>query len=172
MVGNNEYIIPIKGLKRGKHEFDFDIKKGSVDGIEGDIDMKLTLGIDKKETFYQFFFDFKGWIELECDNCLNHYKEQIDAQHEMIVKHSHDEGTYEEGEVEMKFISMEESQLDLNSDIYEYIMVNLPMKKVCVNGNCDTAVLDILNKKEEVKDTDDVDPRWEALKNLKNDLNK
>jgi len=50
-------------------------------------------------------------------------------------------------------------------------MVNLPMKKQCLNGNCDQEVLDILNKDNSKKE-DEIDPRWEALKNLKQELNK
>jgi uncharacterized metal-binding protein YceD (DUF177 family) len=172
MAGKNEYIIPIKGLKEGKHRFEFDLKTGSIHGIENEMDVKLDLEIDKKSTFYHFYFNLSGKIAVECDNCLNNYDEEIKAHHEIIIKHSTEEGSFDEGEIEVKFISLEETQLDIASEIYEYLLINLPLKKICKNGKCDPEVLKILNADPLEKKNKEVDPRWDALKGLKEELNK
>ena len=62
MVESNEYMIPIKGLKEGWHEFEFILNKNSIDIFDHEMDVKLKLGIDKKSTFYHFYFDFNGKI--------------------------------------------------------------------------------------------------------------
>ena len=172
MVEANEYMIPIKGLKEGWHEFEFILNKNSIDIFDHEMDVKLKLSIDKKSTFYHFYFDFNGKITVECDNCLNEYDEKINAHHEMIIKHSSEEGNFDEGEIEVKFVSLEATQLNVTSDIYEYLMVNIPMKKKCSNGNCDQEVLEILNKDNSKKGKNVTDPRWDALKEIKEELNK
>ncbi|HKJ79252.1 MAG TPA: DUF177 domain-containing protein, partial [Prolixibacteraceae bacterium] len=71
----------------------------------------------------------------------------------------------------------EEHQLNLAQLIYEYISLAIPLKRVHPedkNGDsqCDTEMLDKINnyvQPEVDKDEEEnVDPRWAALKKLKN----
>ncbi len=47
-----------------------------------------------------------------------------------------------------------------------------PLKKICKDGKCDPEVLKILNADQSEKKNKELDPRWDALKGLKEELNK
>lgn len=169
MARNNTYNIPIHGLSTGFHEYEFQIKGDFLKAFSAkeiqDLDLVLNLQIDKKERFYHFFFDFEGNAKVECDRCLNPIQMFIKNHFEMMVKHSNEEGIFEEGEIEMKFIPMEDCELDIAADIYDFITLSLPMRKVCPTEDCVSFEIEV--PEEEPNIEEDVDPRWAALKNLK-----
>ena len=54
--------------------------------------------------------------------------------------------------------------------MYEYVVVAMPMQKLHEDGECDPEVLKYLNTEaEQTEASEEIDPRWEALKQLKNE---
>lgn len=173
-----KYDVEFKGLKEGLHEFDFETKEKFFEHFEnspvniGDVAVKVTL--EKRSTFLKIRLKLKGWVELTCDRCLGEYRQKVKNKAEVLVKFSEVE---QEDDVDVMWVSPEEHRLNLAQLIYEYIALAIPLKRVHPddeNGKslCDTEMLNKINNYtptgEEPNEEEDIDPRWEALKKLKN----
>ena len=91
-----------------------------------------------------------------------------DIKQSYIIKFGHER--MEESE-DVMVIPENEYQIDVSELIFDYVSLFLPIKKVHgedENGKsfCDG---DVLSKLNEITEHHDVDPRWEALKNIKLD---
>lgn len=166
-----EYIIPIKGLALGNHEYSYKIDSSFFNSfeyleIENGI-LQLDLELVKESTLLNLMFRFKGWIDLQCDRCLDNYRMDIEKDFRLIVKYA---DKHEEISDEIITIPSKESNFDIHQLIYEYINLMLPIKKAHPDdeeGNltCNPEMVKRLNEYSEPT----ADPRWDALKNIKLD---
>lgn len=170
------YSIPFKGLKLGKHQFDFDITDAFFDEFEyslvkkGKLDCKVEL--EKQETMMVLDFKINGLVDRSCDRCLSQFPEKVDVQERQIVKFA---GEAEPGNAddEIMVLNRQDFEIDLSGLIYEYINLAMPFISVCKDeGNtpfCDQEMLDKLKQlsKSEEEENTDTDPRWNVLKNIK-----
>ncbi len=170
------YSIPFKGLKLGKHQFDFEITDAFFDEFEyslvkkGNLSCKVDL--EKQETMLLLDFRINGVVDRSCDRCLAGFPEPVDIQERQIVKF----GEAEPGETDddIMFLARNDFELDLAELIYEYINLAMPLTSVCADeGNlpfCDQEMLDklkLFSGTEQDKENTDPDPRWNVLKNTK-----
>lgn len=169
------YSIPFKGLKLGKHEFDFEITDAFFDEFEyslvkkGNLDCKVEL--DKQETMMILDFKINGMVDRSCDRCLAAFSEVVNVQERQIVKFA-GEAEPKDADDEIMVLNRQDFEIDLSGLIYEYINLAMPLISVCEDeGNtpfCDQEILDKLKhlsgSEEENTDTD---PRWNVLKNIK-----
>lgn len=176
MKGLREFEIPYIGLKIGTHRFEYDIDgkffRHFEDSPIKECKVKVKVEFEKKETFFIIKFFVDGTVSVECDRCLVPFDKEIFGDYTLYVKFAEDPNALAH-EDEVLFISRDEPIIDLAQPVYEYINLCLPMQVVhpkMPNGEegCDPEVLKILNKKPEAKPTDEIDPRWAVLKNLKN----
>lgn len=165
-------MIPFKGLGLGTHHYEWEIGKKFFDEIENpdiiDCNLKVKMELEKQERMLVLSFDIKGEIETECDRCLGQLIMPTNIKQNYIIKFGPER--FEESE-DVMVIPENEYQFDVSELIFDYVSLFLPIKKVHgedENGNtlCEGEVLSKLN---EVADNKDVDPRWEALKNIKLD---
>jgi uncharacterized protein len=175
--GLREFEIPYVGLRIGVHKYSFDIN-GTFFGyfknsLLQDCDVKVNLEFEKKETFFILNFFIDGSVKTECDRCLIPFDKPIFGDYVCYVKFAEDPSKMEE-EPDVLFIGREQTVIDLSQLIYEYINLCLPMQKLgCERPGeepqCNKEVLKYLKPESgETKNNDEVDPRWDALKNLKN----
>jgi uncharacterized protein len=170
------YSIPFKGLKLGKHQFDFEITDAFFDEFEyslvkkGKLDCKVEL--EKQETMMILDFKINGLVDRSCDRCLSQFPEVADVQERQIVKFA-GEAEPEDADDEIMVLNRQDFEIDLSGLIYEYINLAMPLISVCKDEGktpfCDQEMLDKLKKlsgSEEEENTD-TDPRWNVLKNIK-----
>ena len=163
----NEYIIPIQGLADGKHEFDLrtdgHLLNYFSDSSSYISNINVNINLLKKNNMYDIRFLLNGETLLECDRCLDKYDQKIDNEFNIIIKHSDKAGEHVEGDIELRFVGHDCSQVNFAKDIYEYILLSLPAKKLCNSKNC-SRFLD-----EFCSDTtkSEKDPRWEKLSKFK-----
>ncbi|MVN19945.1 YceD family protein [Mucilaginibacter arboris] len=170
------YSIPFKGLKLGKHQFDYEITDSFFNEFEyslvkkGKLDCQVEL--EKQETMLILDFKINGVVDRSCDRCLSEFPETVNVQERQIVKFG--EAGQEETDDEIMFLKPHDYELDLSGLIYEYINLAMPLISVCNDeGNtpfCDQEMLDKLNKlsgTEEEEENTEPDPRWAVLKNIK-----
>jgi uncharacterized metal-binding protein YceD (DUF177 family) len=173
-----QYHIPFSGLKIGKHQFDFDIDEAFFKEFEYSLvkkgNLKVTLELDKQETMLLLRFYIKGDIFQGCDLCLANFPIPLDLEEQEIVKFISDEHL-EDNTDEIILLNRSENELNVAELIYEYIMLAVPLFSRCKEeGNtewCDQEMLEQLRNysapaQENEESLDD--PRWEALKNIKN----
>jgi len=174
-----EYIIPFTGLKEGKHQFNFDVDKRFFDEFEYSLvkngNLQVDLELDKQETMLILQFIIKGHIFLNCDVCLSDFPSMVDVKERQIVKFGEDDSVEDETE-EIIVLSRNENEVDISTLIYEYINLAVPYFHRCEDPGktewCDKDMVEKLEKlsgnQEEEEQNTDADPRWDALKNIKN----
>ncbi len=111
----------------------------------------------------------EGEVQLTCDRCLDAYMQPVAATQHLVITLGDD---FEEDEHTMT-IPVEQSEIDLSWLIYELIVLALPFRHVHAPGNCNPAMMSVLeahsaNRSGEERAT--VDPRWSELEKLKNNI--
>jgi uncharacterized metal-binding protein YceD (DUF177 family) len=178
--GLREFEIPFVGLKLGVHKFNYEIDGKFFsffkDSPIHDCKARVRLEFEKKETFFILNFFVDGKVKTECDRCLTAFDKEIFGDYTCYVKFTEDPSNMSE-DSEVIFISRDEDILDISQLVYEYINLCLPMKRLgCEKPGeepqCNKEVLkhiagseNVVTKPEEEKE---IDPRWAALKKLKN----
>ena len=173
-----QYRIPFSGLSTGRHTFDFEIDEKFFDCYEDSIakdgDLKIVVDLQKQEDMLIANFDIKGDLKLTCDVCLSTFLAPLQIEERAFVKFVEDDWNKETEEVII--LSKSDYELDIAPLLYEYINVAVPLYTKCSeqgNGvSCDPEMLNwIQNETKEnssSEDNENIDPRWEALKNIKN----
>lgn len=176
MKVNKEFLIPFAGLKLGKHQFDFEIKKTFFDdfGFDefNDVNIKVDLVLEKKNTMLELTFKSKGTVNVPCDLTNEDFDLPVKGRLELIVKFGEE---YNDENDELLILPHGEFQVDVSQYIYEMIVLSVPSKRVhpgIKDGTVAPEILEKLNElapKEEHKEEDkDTDPRWDSLKKLLN----
>jgi len=171
-----QYSIPFTGLKLGKHQFDFDIDGRFFEEFEYSLvkngQLKIDLLLDKQETLIVLDFHIKGTIFLNCDRCLAEYPQAINSKEKLVAKFSEDENLNATEEVII--LTKNDTEIDLSGFIYEMVNLAAPYINICDDPGktdaCDKQMLAKLNElsvEPQEDENDNVDPRWEALKNIK-----
>lgn len=166
---NQDLIIPFVGLKEGVHEFKFQIDKTFFKQFEysiiQDAKLKVKLLFEKKKTMFNLNFKIKGEIFTDCDRCGDPLTIKVKGEEDLIVKFGNE--VYNETD-EIKIISENEYELDLSDSIYEFAHLLLPSKKTHKKlEDCNPDVIERLKQLNTKKETESIDPRWDALSKLK-----
>lgn len=169
MKALKEFVIPFVGLKEGVHDFAFEIDAPFFESFEyseisrGKLDVKVSM--EKQSRMLIFTFAFKGFVNINCDRCMAEMEYPVEGGARLIVKFGQE--LMEESD-EVLIIPEKESQIDLSGFIYEYIVLSLPYQRMHPDGEglCDSEVIEKLNEHSE----QETDPRWEVLKNLKENI--
>lgn len=176
MKSLQEYSIPFTGLKLGVHKFEFEVNDSFFEEFEYSLvksgKLSINLDLEKQETMMLLHFHIKGSIKLGCDVCLADYPYPVDFKERQIVKLSGEEDLEDDTE-EIVVLKRSETEINVATLVYEFVNLAAPYISRCEDeGNtewCDSEMIEKLAQlapgpKEE---TEDADPRWEALKNIK-----
>jgi uncharacterized metal-binding protein YceD (DUF177 family) len=103
-----------------------------------------------------------------CDRCLDVFDQKVDIEHMITVKFG-DEYTEDD---EYITITNEDSVVDIAWCVYESIVLALPVKHVHAPGKCNPAMINMLKehsvtRSDDTADSEEIDPRWSALAQLK-----
>jgi uncharacterized protein len=177
----NQYIIPFKGLKTGKHSFDFEIGKEFFEEYkeleipDGSIHADVVL--DRKNNLIVLDINLEGKVKLQCDRCLEFFGYNLIFNGQLFVKFTE---TPEEPDENVIFLHPNDDLLDLNQYFFDNIGLNIPIQKYHPadskgNPTCDINMLKILSahsKEVTLNNDTEIDPRWSKLKDLLNEGNK
>lgn len=174
MEQQDAYSIPVAGLAKGTHLFDYEIDDSFFASFESSViqsaRVSVALTVLKAEAGLTLTFHLRGTIHHHCDRCLEPMDLSADAVKVLVVKY----GTPGEGdEDEVVVISSDEHHFNIAPHLYDYLSLMVPIRAVHpdeADGNpgCDPEVLRNIHIKEEEKPTD---PRWETLKKLTSENN-
>lgn len=174
MGGLRDYSIPFKGLKEGKHEFEFNLNKKFFEEFEGsDIEsgnVNIDIQLTKRTQFLEFQIQLGGTVQVQCDRCLESMEQEIKFEGKLYVKFGEE---YEEQSDEIIIIPHEEYQVNLAQYFYDSVYISLPYQRTHPededgNSLCSPEMLkklEELSASEEPND-DHIDARWNGLKNL------
>lgn len=174
MENLKEYNIKFVGLKDGDHSYKYKIGKKFFDAFDSSEitkgDLSVEVNFNKSSSILVFNFSIKGFIDTECDLCLDPLKIEIGGEFRQLVKLTDEE--VDSTDEEITFLPALEFEINIAPFIFEFIHLCLPAKKIHENGECNTDVQNVLDQyllseENEEEDEHEVDPRWEALKALK-----
>jgi uncharacterized protein len=167
-----KYRIAFAGLKQGSHLFDYEIDSNFFERFEYSPlhagSLMVRVEVIKQDVLLILNFGIKGYVRVTCDRCLEEYDQYIEGGNRLIVKFG--EETYEESD-EIVVINRDEQEIDITQFIYEFINLQVPLKKVHpvdAEGHslCNKEVLRKLDELSSGEESGQIDPRWEALKKL------
>ncbi|MBB6001627.1 DUF177 domain-containing protein [Arcicella rosea] len=88
---------------------------------------KTTVTLDKSEVMIQLLYHIVGSVELTCDRSLDTFDFPVDITQKMILKFS---DHTEEITDELMLIDRNTQYINVAQDIYEFIGLQIPMKKL------------------------------------------
>jgi uncharacterized protein len=168
MIINLESLNPGTQLISGDEE----VKFGDVDGNENKIDCHVELTVRKTNEAIFVHAELTGEMLTSCHKCLEPARCHLDPSFDVVFRKmgSNTEATQATGDEDLIYIAPDENQVSLDRQIYESLMVSVPIRIVCrddCKGLCSRCGANL--NLEPCSCTDDIDPRWEALRKLKND---
>ena len=175
MSGLSKYWIEIIHLKNQEYRYEFriddtffahfeesEIKKGSLECV---------IILRKTEGFIETTFQINGSVELECDRSLDKFDYPVHITRSLIFKFGEEDMEIDD-EVEM--ISRNRQRIGMAQYIYEFITMNIPMRRLHprytdeAKDQEEKLYYSSADQSESPDLGGDIDPRWEALKKLRN----
>ncbi|WP_133526192.1 YceD family protein [Flavobacterium sp. 245] len=182
MSKTKEFLIPFVGLKLGKHHFEYQVNNEFFESFEYNefqsSDIKVSLVLDKKSSMLELDFKHKGTVNVPCDLTGEEFDLPIKGKMKLIVRFGEE---FNDENEELLILPHGEFEINVAQYIYEMIALSVPLKRVhpgVKDGSLESEALKKLNelkvktvkeKKEESKQEEDIDPRWEKLKKLLTD---
>lgn len=179
MKNTKEYLIPFIGLKLGKHHFEYQISNAFFEIFDyneyQDSNIKVNVVLEKKSTLLELSFKHKGFVNVPCDLTNEDFDLPIKGQMKLIVRFGEEFNNENE---ELLILPHGEFEIDIAQYIYEMIVLSVPLRRVhpgVKDGSLKTEALTKLNEltvkeeKEEIKEKENIDPRWDKLKQLLTD---
>lgn len=180
------YNINLKDLKSDTTRFEFvldDVYFKKIDSPEvqkGNVTAKVN--VVKRTATFELQFELEGVVLIPCDRCLDDMEQNIQYKDKLQVKF----GSRFAEENEIVIVPESEGSINIAWFLYEFIVLNIPMKHVHAPGECNKTMVTKLKKhitRQKDDDEDDslvdideeddfsnddmqMDPRWEGLQNL------
>lgn len=175
-MGTRAYRVNISGLSNKIHSFQFEIgdeffgQYGTGLVSEGSFTADVTL--DKHETLIEARFVIRGEAKVICDRSLDPFQHPVKIDKKVVFKYG---DANEELSDEIIMIHRDSDSLELGQYMYEFIGLEIPIKKLHPRyaeerDDDDSEGKIIYTSGPEVNENgedDDIDPRWEKLKKLK-----
>ena len=157
MGKRHEYEIAFVGLRPGIHEFNYHVDdKFFADFKETDFsncDASVKLTLEKNTSFMMLKFEVGGSVSVICDRCGNNLSIDLWDEFNLVIKQveNPDEMNQGEEDPDVYYISRTESHIHLAGWIYEFVMLSIPMQRMCSQENmggpqCNKEILALLKK--------------------------
>jgi uncharacterized metal-binding protein YceD (DUF177 family) len=158
------YRVHIQGLSNSVHHFqyrfgdEFFRHYGTSLVEKGQFQAQVSL--DKHENFIEATFHLSGTVNLVCDRSLDAYDHPMEITRKIIFKFGDDTREVDD---EVQLISWGTESLELGQFMYEFIGLEIPLKKLHPRYQLDDTPDGIVYS----TDSGETDPRWDILKHLK-----
>ncbi len=179
MASKRAFDIAFVGLKPGVHEFDYEldeqffIDKGAIDFENASANVKLKF--EKNQGFMILKFEVGGNAKVTCDRCGNPLQIDLWDEFKILVKlvENPEEMNEQEEDADVFYIGRTESHLDVSAWLYEFVLLSVPMQKMCspeeMGGpQCNNEVLEKLKALEAKNADHNAGNLWKGLDQFKN----
>lgn len=175
---DKKYAIQVGSMKYGAHTDQLSIDQEFFDHFEdGEVSdglIAVHLDMFRYDTHLDVKFKLDGSVKLNCDRCLEPYDFPIESEHRII--YSFDKEMNFKG-YEVMYADPYANHISLVQELYDFVSIAIPLRKVPDESihTCDPAVVSYILSEDdapvEQEEEREIDPRWEALKKLKNSEN-
>ena len=125
-----------------------EVQKGSVNAI---------VTARKKNQAFEIDFVLEGTVLIPCDRCLDEMEQTISYKEKLLVKF----GDKFSEEDEIVIVPESEGAINVAWFLYEFILLNIPLKHVHAPGECNKTMVTKL-KRHITRSKDDDDPDIEV----------
>ena len=130
MSEQNHYIIDLKRLPIGTHQFDIQLNNDFFESLEkSEIlsgEVAATAVLNLREEDYQLNIAVRGTVFVVCDRCLDPMPLEINDEQEI----------FSENEEDISDFKFQNSNLDLTWLAYEIVSINIPIVHSHQAGEC------------------------------------
>lgn len=165
------YSVQFSGLAIGTHELEYLIDDAFFEAFpyseihHGRFEANVLL--DKKERMMMLQIRIQGEAEVTCDRCGDCFMLPLEVNEPFCIKFGAEH--QDEGD-DVIVLAENEHSFQLAELFYEFIHLALPAKLIHLddaegNTGCNQEAMEML---KHLSTPQQEDPRWEALKNLKN----
>lgn len=168
-----KYNISIAQLENKAYSFEMDgdaefFKQLEIDAVETG-SFQAAIELNKSETMINLAVKIKGNLKLICDRSLDEFDFPFTTDDKIILKFGDHDEDLADG---IRIINRNTQQLNIAQDIYELIMLSVPMKKLhprfqTTDNNEEEGFMVYSTLSDEPKNEIIEDPRWAILKKLK-----
>ena len=135
-------------------------------------DIALRAEIDRSAQTIYMQVSFSGTFTLECSRCLESFQHEISGSFRLVLKEDPEkQGASVDDDVVDFYFNSRHEQIDISPAVFDEIMVNLPLMPLCSESCTGIEIADSDgvqgNNEKSESVTEEIDPRWEALKKLK-----
>ena len=196
MARLSQFKIDLKNLPEGINTYSYELDQKFFDSIDdegvrkGKVQVELT--VRKSNDAFEFNFLIQGNVQIPCDRCLDEMNQEIETENRLIVKFGEE---HLEVTDEIIIIPEVEGAINIAWFLYEFIILNIPIRHVHLPGKCNKGMTKKYRKHQAVSTSDDsddeddpaddfdngdidddvdeteskesTDPRWDELKKLK-----
>ena len=164
--------INLKRLEDGISHFQFDLHDDYFKAIDAPEvergDIHVDLDVKRMGDVFELDFHCEGVVHVPCDLCLDDMEQPIDVRNRLVAQFGMEECSMDD---ELVTVDENEGTLDVSWVIYEFVALDIPIKHVHAQGECNPAMTKMLEELDATHNSETeeepVDPRWEKLKNLK-----
>ena len=172
MCNIESFKIDLKALPQGNTALDYKLDDEYFKAIDApDVqrgELSVNLSVNRTDDFFELNFHVEGFVHIPCDICLDDVELPISHNDRLVAKFGED---YSEDD-DLVTVAENEGILDVSWFIYEFIVLEIPIKHVHAPGKCNPAMIEMLKEYSAARsgeeDEDAIDPRWAALLKLKN----
>ena len=185
------FELPLKAMPDGVQNVEYEVgmdffrEMESTDVLAAEV--KTTVEVKRSGDIYELCITAKGVLGIPCDRCLYEMKHEVDAEYRVSVKYGEE---YNDENDNVIVIPESSNTMNVARIIYDTVMLTIPIKHVHPEGECDEEMQEQLNAHRAMVSTDEdmedadcgtygdeiekedendfrCDPRWNALKKLK-----
>ncbi len=164
-----DFSINILGLSKGVHQFEFQLGEGFFRKYGQEVvsngKFNAQVSLDKRESFIEVDFKIEGNTNLTCDRSLDEFDHPVSIHKKVVFKYGEEAKEISD---EIYTITSDQAELELGQQMYEFIVLEIPIKKLHPRFREDDDESEGKVIYTSATETDETtDPRWEMLKKLK-----
>ncbi len=171
----SSFNVNIEGLPMGRTEFRYDIDDEFFQRLPFSTINRATVRVDvvfdKAPDTYSIEIELHGEVEVPCDRCTELFFHPVEGSHRIVVKPSDKvkEIVRDEG---LMLIPRGTTVINIAQDIYDYIVLSLPLQIKHPEGECNPEMEQFLQKymvresDEPSKSSTTNDSPWSVLDDL------
>lgn len=172
---NSELLkIDLKGLGEDVASFEFRLGDNYFEAIDAPEvrkgDVCVTLSVHRTaNSYFELNFHIEGEVTVPCDRCLDDMRQPVGTDGKLLARLGEE---YSEDD-DLVTVDENDGVLDVAWFVYEFIVLDIPIKHVHAPGKCNREMIEMLEEHSATRGgdgngQDTMDPRWSGLQKLKN----
>ena len=164
----SDYDLLFSGLKEGEHKYNYKISDTFLKNFGFNelkkVNIKIMLTFVKKPSLMELHLSGEGSYTLTCDISNELFSYHVNSELNFIIKFGE---KFNDDNDQYLIIPHNSYKFNVAKSIYEMIVLSIPQKRIhpgIIDGSLKTETLKILEKLSPASKKNELDPRWNKLK--------